>query len=130
MKRIVILIAAAMLGGVAVPAQADILPGDIDRFIVKFDRNKDGMLTRVEVMEMVQKTIDKMASKDGMVDSKRLAELLAELSKSDGGAGRMVSKEDAMKMVEAAFKKADAGKKGMLERAQAEAFLRELMRSN
>ena len=42
----------------------------------------------------------------------------------------MVSKAEAMKMIEKMFDKHDAGKKGMLDKAQLERFLKELMKSS
>jgi hypothetical protein len=42
----------------------------------------------------------------------------------------MVSKAEAMKMVEKMFDKHDTQKKGMLDRAQLEKFLKELMKSS
>ena len=41
----------------------------------------------------------------------------------------MVSKADMMKKIETAFDKLDAAKKGMLNKIQTEALLRELMKS-
>ena len=55
---------------------------------------------------------------------------LLELQKSDGApSGYMISKADMMKKIEAKFDKMDTGKKGMLDKKQADAFLRELMKS-
>ena len=42
----------------------------------------------------------------------------------------MVSKTEAMKMIEKMFDKHDTGKKGMLDKAQLERFLKELMKSS
>lgn len=42
----------------------------------------------------------------------------------------MVSKSEAMKMVEKMFDKHDTQKKGMLDKAQLEKFLKDLMNSN
>ena len=42
----------------------------------------------------------------------------------------MVSKAEAMKMVEKMFDKHDTQKKGMLDKAQLERFLKELMKSS
>lgn len=42
----------------------------------------------------------------------------------------MVSKAEAMKMIEKMFDKHDTGKKGMLDKAQLERFLKELMKSS
>ena len=42
----------------------------------------------------------------------------------------MVSKAEAMKMIEKMFDKHDTGRKGMLDKAQLEKFLKELMKSS
>jgi len=42
----------------------------------------------------------------------------------------MVSKAEAMKMIEKMFDKHDTGKKGMLDKAQLDRFLKELMKSS
>ena len=48
----------------------------------------------------------------------------------DANKDGMVSKAEAMKMVEKMFDKHDTGKKGMLDKAQLERFLEELMKSS
>ena len=50
-----------------------------------------------------------------------------ELQKTDGVVGQMMSKADLMKKIGSMFDKQDTSKKGMLDKKQAEAFLRELM---
>jgi hypothetical protein len=42
----------------------------------------------------------------------------------------MVTKAEAMKMIEKMFDKHDTGRKGMLDKAQLERFLKELMKSS
>ena len=49
---------------------------------------------------------------------------------SDTNKDGMVSKAEAMKMVEKMFDKHDTAKKGMLDKAQLERFLKELMKSS
>ena len=48
----------------------------------------------------------------------------------DSNKDGMVSKAEAMKMVEKMFDKHDTQKKGMLDKAQLERFLKELMKSS
>jgi uncharacterized membrane protein YkoI len=49
---------------------------------------------------------------------------------SDTNKDGMVSKAEAMKMIEKMFDKHDTQKKGMLDKAQLEKFLKELMKSS
>ncbi len=126
-----------LLGSLAVSMFALSMPSfadkwtqeDTERFIAKYDVNKDGMLSRVEVMKRAAEMFDKMdTGKKGMLDDKKAMAFLLELQKSDGApSGYMISKADMMKKIETAFDKLDAAKKGMLEKKQADAFLRELM---
>lgn len=132
MKPLIQFLAGAALAiGSAVPfvAHADLLPGDIDRYVTKYDLNKDGKLTRAEIMKMAEEMINKMADKNGMIDSKAAMLFLLELQRSDGGAPVMMSKQDVLKKIGAMLDKEDTSKSGVLNRAQFERFLRELMRS-
>ncbi|MCE2989684.1 MAG: hypothetical protein ACK5UX_07690 [Burkholderiales bacterium] len=132
MKPLIKLIAGAVLAaGTAVPffAHAELLPGDVDRYVTKYDLNKDGKLTRAEIMKMAEEMINKMADKNGMIDSKAAMRFLLELQRSDGGAPVMMSKQDVLKKIGAMLDKEDTSKSGVLSRAQFERFLRELMRS-
>lgn len=106
-------------------------PEDVTRFVTKYDTNKDGMVSRVEVMKMAAEMFDKMdTGKKGMLDEKKAMAFLLELQKSDGApSGYMISKADMMKKIETAFDKLDTAKKGMLDKKQTEYLLRELMKS-
>ena len=123
-------IAVSMMG-VSMSSFADVTQEDVERFVTKYDTNKDGMISRVEVMKRAAEMFDKMdTGKKGMLDDKKAMAFLLELQKSDGGtSGYMVSKADMMKKIETAFDKLDAAKKGMLNKVQTEALLRELMKS-
>ena len=123
-------VAVAMLG-MSIPASADVTQEDINRFVTMYDVNKDGMISRVEVMKKAAEMFDKMdTGKKGMLDDKKAMAFLLELQQSDGGtSGYMISKADMMKKIEAMFDKMDSGKKGMLDKKQAEAFFRDLMKS-
>ena len=110
---------------------ADVTQADVERFVTKYDVNKDGMISRVEVMKMAAQMFDKMdTGKKGMLEEKKAMAFLLELQKGDGAPSTfMISKADMMKKIETAFDKMDAAKKGMLNMKQAEAFIRELMKS-
>lgn len=120
---------AAALFSLSVPAIADISPEDAARFVTVCDINKDGMISRVEVMNRAKMGLEKMADAKGMVDSKAFMQFLLDLQKSDGGPNNyMMPKADMMKKVEAAFSKADTSNKGMLDKKQLQAFVAELMK--
>jgi hypothetical protein len=120
--------AAMALASLSMPALADINAEDINIFVKMCDTNKDGMISKDEVMKRAAMAFDKMDSgKKGMADDKKTIAFLAELSKSDGSQGTMVSRADFMKRVESAWTKADAGKKGMIDSKQAMIFLQALM---
>lgn len=123
-------IAISMMG-MSMPSFADVTQEDVERFVTKYDTNKDGMISRVEVVKRAAEMFDKMdTGKKGMLDDKKAMAFLLELQKSDGStSGYMISKADMMKKIEAAFDKLDAAKKGMLNKIQTEALLRELMKS-
>ena len=128
----------ALLGSLAVsmfalsmPSFADVTQEDVERFVTRYNVNKDGMISRVEVMKRAAEMFDKMdTGKKGMLDDKKAMAFLLELKKSDGApSGYMISKADMMKKIETAFDKLDTAKKGMLDKKQTEYLLRELMKS-
>jgi len=123
---------AVALMGLSIPAFADVTQEDINRFVTMYDVNKDGMLSRVEVMKRASDMFDKMdTARKGMLDDKKAMAFLLELQKTDGyTGGRMMSKADLLKKVEAMFDKVDTSKKGMLDKKQAEIFFRDLMKSD
>ncbi len=123
---------AVSILGLAMPSFADdMTQADFDRFVTRYGVNKDGMLSRVEVMKRAGDMFDKMdTDKKGMLDDKKAMAFLLELQKGDGGpSGYMISKADMLKKIGTAFDKQDAEKKGMLSKKQSEALLRELMKS-
>jgi Ca2+-binding EF-hand superfamily protein len=127
------LVATAMVGAIFTttsPAFADSSQEDLLRFVKMFDTNKDGMVSKTELMKRAEAMLANMpADKAGMVDSKKALAFLMELQKSDGGLGYMTSKADFMKKMEMMFDKMDTSKAGMLNKKQLEAFLVELMKS-
>jgi Ca2+-binding EF-hand superfamily protein len=131
LKATLFSIFAATAIGVSAPAFADTSPEDAARFVKICDSNKDGMVSKAEVMKRAEAEFAKMdKAKKGMVDSKQFMQFLLDLQKSDGGtSGYMASKADMMKKIETAFDNADTSKKGMLDRAQLQGFFAELMKS-
>lgn len=124
---------AASVMAISLPALADSVE-DANRFVKMCDTDKDGMVSKAEVMKRAADMMKKMeADKSGMVDAKKTIALILELQRSDGTPSArpvMMSKADMMKKLETAFDKVDAKKAGMLDKKQAEAFLRELMKSD
>ena len=58
-------------------------------------QQRDGMISKDEIMKRATMAFDKMdAGKKGMVDDKKTIAFLAELSKTDGSNGAMVSRAD------------------------------------
>ena len=58
---------------------------DAERFVKMCDTDKDGMVSKAEVMKMVEKTFDKHdAKKEGKLDKKQTEAFLKELMKGGG----------------------------------------------
>ena len=131
LNRVFLAAITAAMVGIAAPAFADSSQEDIQRFVQMCDENKDGMVSKAELMKRAEAMLAKMpANKDGMVDSKKALAFIMELQKSDGGLGYMTSKIDFMKKMEAAFAKYDDTKAGMLNKKQFEAFVKELSKTS
>lgn len=123
--------AAIAMFALPIPALAEATEAQIDRFVSMYDFNKDGKLSRAEIMARSSDMLDKMnKDKNGMVDDKKAMAFLLELQKGDGAPNSyMVSKADMLKKIGDMFDKLDTDKKGTLDRKQAEALLNELMKS-
>jgi Ca2+-binding EF-hand superfamily protein len=132
LRASVLAIGLAFSIGGSTAALANLNPDDINRFVKMYDTNKDGMVSKSELMERMKKMLASMPSdKDGMVNQARTMALLLELQKSDGGvSGAMISKENLMKRIESAFDRMDADKKGMLDAKRTKALLEELMKGS
>lgn len=130
-SRLMVSVAAVAALGLPIAVLAEATEEQIDRFVNMYDFNKDGMVSRSELMSRSSDMIDKMAKdKNGMLNDKATRALLLELQKGDGvPSNYMISKADLMKKIGDMFDKLDAAKKGMLDRKQAEAFFNELMKS-
>ena len=123
--------AAIAMFALPIPALAEATEAQIDRFVSMYDFNKDGKISRAEIMARSSDMLDKMnKDKNGMVDEKKAMAFLLELQKGDGAPNNyMVSKADMLKKIGDMFDKLDTSKKGELDRKQAEALLNELMKS-
>lgn len=135
MKKLLLnlMVGAATVAALGLPVAvlAEATEEQIDRYVKMYDFNKDGMVSRAEIMSRSAEMIDKMTKdKNGMVNEKQTMALLLELQKSDGAPSNfMVSKDALMKKIGAMFDKLDLAKRGMLDRKQTEAFFNELMKS-
>ena len=133
LKSISSAVIVASVMAISLPALADSVE-DANRFVKMCDTDKDGMVSKAEVMKRAADMMKKMeADKSGMVDAKKTIALILELQRGDvtpSARPVMMSKADMMKKLETAFDKVDAKKAGMLDKKQAEAFLRELMKSD
>jgi hypothetical protein len=73
-------VAAALACTMALPAAYAGDNMDAEKFIAKCDKDKDGMLSKKEMMEMVEKMFDKHDSKKmGKLDKKQTDDFLKEL---------------------------------------------------
>jgi Ca2+-binding EF-hand superfamily protein len=77
---------AAIAGGMlAMPAYADSDKMDMDKFITNCDANKDGMVSKDEMMKMVEKAFEKADSKKtGKLDKKQAEIFLKQLMAGGG----------------------------------------------
>lgn len=125
---------ASVLGLSAPVMAGEASPEDISRYIKMTDVNKDGMVSKEEMMKRANAALAMSINKAGMVDSKAFMNFLLELQKTDGGVtpsytSVMMTKADMMKKIELAFSKADTAKKQMIDQTQVSIFLAELLRS-
>ena len=85
-KFAAVLVAASAVAGFGTPALAQ--EGTQDDFMILFkmsstDKNKDGMISKAEMMKMMEQMFDKHdAKKTGKLDKKQVDAFLAELIKS------------------------------------------------
>ena len=94
-------IAVSMMG-LAMPSFADKwTQEDVERFVTKYDVNKDGMISRVEVMKRAAEMFDKMdTGKKGMLEEKKAKAFLFELQMGDGTPSTyMISKAEMISPV-------------------------------
>ena len=81
----VLAVAAVAAGTLAMPAYADNDKMDVDKFVTMCDGDKDGMVSKAEMMKMVEKAFDKHDTKKmGKLDKKQADAFLAELMKGGG----------------------------------------------
>ena len=131
LKTICASLTAAFALSLTLPAHADVTLEDANRFVKMCDTNKDGMVSKAEMMAHMKKTLASMpADKDGMVDEMKTMALLLQLQLGDGNPQpKMISKAMLMKKVEAVFTRMDSEKKSMLDAKRTMELLAELMRS-
>jgi hypothetical protein len=81
-----VLAAAAIAGGMlAMPAYADNDKMDVDKFVTMCDGDKDGMVSKAEMMKMVEKMFDKVdTKKTGKLDKKQAEIFLKQLMAGGG----------------------------------------------
>ena len=78
-------IAAIAGGALAMPAYADNDKMDTNKFVTNCDSDKDGMVSKAEVMKMVEKSFDKAdTKKTGKLDKKQTEEFLKMIMQSGG----------------------------------------------
>ena len=131
LKTAFVAIVGALALNLATPATAGVSIDDANHFVKMCDSNKDGMLSKTEMMARMSKMLAAMPTdKAGMLDEMRTIALLLEIKRGDGNPpSQMISKEMLMKKIEAAFDKMDADKKSMIDAKRTMEFLAELMRS-
>lgn len=87
-----VVVASAALGGIAMPAHAQ--EGTQDDFMIIFkmasmDKNKDGMVSKKELMAMIEKAYDMktkaMGAKGGLMSEDQMKEFLRSLQLYVGG---------------------------------------------
>jgi hypothetical protein len=77
-------LSTAFLAAPALYAQGE-TKMDAERFVKMCDTDKDGMVSKAEVMKMVEKTFDKHdTKKEGKLDKKQTEAFLKELMKGGG----------------------------------------------
>ena len=81
-----VLAVAAVAGGMlAMPAYADNDKMDVDKFVTMCDGDKDGMVSKAEMMKMVEKMFDKADTKKAGKLDKKQAEIFLKQLMAGGG---------------------------------------------
>ncbi len=77
---------SAIACAVAMPVMAgDVSKEDAEKFVTMCDKDKDGMLSKTEMMQMMEKMFDKHDTKKmGKLDKKQAEAFLKELMKGGG----------------------------------------------
>ena len=87
MRSLTKALAIAAVAGCAMslPVYADNDKKDLNNFVTNCDADKDGMVSKAEVMKMVEKSFDKAdKKKTGKLDKKQAEEFLKMLMQSGG----------------------------------------------
>jgi len=79
-------VAAAVAATMAVPAHADTPKMDTDKFVTMCDKDKDGMVSKQEMMKMVEDLYAKHDTKKmGKLDKKQVEQFLKDFTRMSGG---------------------------------------------
>jgi len=81
----VLAVAAVAAGTLAMPAYADNDKMDVDKFVTMCDGDKDGMVSKAEMMKMVEKMFDKADTKKAGKLDKKQAEIFLKQLMAGGG---------------------------------------------
>ena len=103
-------------------AFAELLKGDADSFIKRFDKNKDGFLTKDELPPRLMDFFDEADTNgDGKLDKKEVEQLLQMLRKRFGQApaAKPDNKAEIEQLVDRILAQMDANKDGKISREEA-----------
>lgn len=109
------------------PAVAEIIRGSADDFIRRFDRNRDGSLTKAELPPRLAAGFDRADTNlDGRLDRKEIGEMLYLLREHFGIASDVEAKDpEADRVVAGLLERMDSDKDGRISRNEARGPLKE-----
>jgi Ca2+-binding EF-hand superfamily protein len=111
------------------PAFVQLLKGSADDFIKKFDKNKDGFLSKDELPPALAKVFDKFDTDgDGKLDKKEVEQMLQALRKRFGQEEKKppITNPQVDKVVAQLLERMDTNKDGKISRAEAKGKIAEL----
>ncbi len=111
------------------PAFVQLLKGTADDFIKKFDKNKDGFLSKDELPPALRSVFDKFDTDgDGKLDRKEVEQMLQVLRKRFGQEEKKpaVNSQQVDKVVARLLEQMDTNKDGKISRAEAKGRIAEL----
>lgn len=132
LNTILVSIIGALALNLALPAIAEVSMDDAKRFVKMFDSNKDGMVSKAEMMTRMNKMLATVPTdKAGMVDEMRTLALLLELKRGDGNPTLpMITKEEMMARMKKMLDTVPTDKAGMIDEMKTLALLLELKRGD
>jgi Ca2+-binding EF-hand superfamily protein len=108
------------------PAFLELIKSSPEEFIKRFDKNKDGFLTRDEVPPFLAKTFDKAdTNSDGKLDRGEIDQLLGRLRQRFGVAAKAPTGPAIEKVVNGLLAQFDTNKDGKISKAEARGRLAE-----